>query len=246
MIERDVIVTTKYGQMPAFAVCPEGAGPFPGVLFYMDAGGIREELRNMARRIAKQGYYCLLPDLYYRLGTLRFDIPRREETMSAVIRPCVQSLTNEKMMDDTAGMLAFLDAQDKVKPGPVGALGFCMGGKYVVLAAKHYAERIAAAASLYGISLVTDKEDSPHRLLPEVKGELYFGFGGDDNLTPPQLVADLKAALTAAGVAHGVDVFPGAKHGYCFAEKEVYAHAAAETTWQKMFDLWERRLKNQA
>lgn len=243
MIERDVIVTTKYGNMPAFAACPEGDGPFPGVLFYMDAGGIREELRNMARRIARQGYYCLMPDLYYRLGHLRFDLPRRDDTMSAVIRPCVQSLTNEKMMDDTAGMLAFLDAQDKVKPGPVGALGFCMGGKYVVVAASQFPQRITAAASLYGISLVTDKDDSPHRMLPNIKGELYFGFGGDDNLTPPQLVADLQTALSAASVANSVDVFAGAKHGYCFPEKDVYAHAAAETSWSKMFAMWQRRLQ---
>ena len=81
MIEKDVIVTTKYGNMPSFAACPEGPGPFPGIIVYMDAPGIREELRNVARRIAKQGYFCLLPDMYYRLGTLRFDIPRRTDAM---------------------------------------------------------------------------------------------------------------------------------------------------------------------
>src|SRR5947209_9011647 len=123
MLEKEVIVTTKYGNMPTFAVCPDGPGQYPGIIFYMDAPGIREELRDMARRIANHGYFCLLPDLYYRLGTLRFDIPRRNDAMSVVIRGAMQSLTNAAVADDTAGMLAFLDAQDKVKPGPVGCLG---------------------------------------------------------------------------------------------------------------------------
>src|SRR5258706_3970853 len=79
MIEKDVIVTTKYGPMPSFAVCPDQPGSFPGIIFYMDAPGIREELRNLCRRIAKHGYFCLLPDLFYRLGTIRLDVARRDE-----------------------------------------------------------------------------------------------------------------------------------------------------------------------
>ena len=74
MMEKDVLIPTKYGSMPAFAACPSGPGPYPAVILYMDAPGFREELKNMARRMAKHGYYCLLPDLYYRLGTLRFDL----------------------------------------------------------------------------------------------------------------------------------------------------------------------------
>ena len=83
MIENEVIVTTKYGNMPTFAACPDGPGPYPGIIFYMDVPGIREELRNMARRIAKHGYFCLLPDMYYRLGTIRLDIARRDDAMGA-------------------------------------------------------------------------------------------------------------------------------------------------------------------
>ena len=65
---------------------PEGPGRHAPVILLMDAPGIREELRHMARRIAARGYFCLLPDLYYRLGQLRFDIARRNEAMSVVIR----------------------------------------------------------------------------------------------------------------------------------------------------------------
>ena len=73
MNEREVVVTTQHGQMPSFAVSPDGEGPWPGIIFYMDARGMREELRNMARRIAKAGYFVLLPDVYYRLGTIQFE-----------------------------------------------------------------------------------------------------------------------------------------------------------------------------
>jgi len=82
MVEKDIVVTTKHGNMPGFIAYPDGPGRFPPVIVYMDAPGIREELRNFARRIAKRGYFCLLPDMYYRNGHLRFDIPRRNDAMS--------------------------------------------------------------------------------------------------------------------------------------------------------------------
>src|SRR5277367_4093970 len=107
MYEKEVIVTTKYGQCPSFVACPEGPGPYPGIIFYMDAPGIREELRNMARRIARHGYFCLLPDMYYRLGHLRFDVHRRDESMMPCILSAMNSLTNAKVMDDTGGLLGW-------------------------------------------------------------------------------------------------------------------------------------------
>ena len=96
MYEKDVIVTTKYGQMPSFVACPDAPGQYPGIIFYMDAPGIREELRNMTRRIAKQGYFAVLPDMYYRLGTLRFDVNRRDDEMFQCMRAAMNSLTTPR------------------------------------------------------------------------------------------------------------------------------------------------------
>jgi hypothetical protein len=132
MIEQHVIVTTKHGKMPAFTACPEEGGPFPPIILYMDAPGTREELRHHARRIARHGYFCILPDMYYRLGTVHFDIPRRDDAMSAVIRASMNSLTNALVIDDTAAILGWLDGNDKVKPGGVGCVGHCMSGHYRV------------------------------------------------------------------------------------------------------------------
>jgi carboxymethylenebutenolidase len=242
MIEQDVLVQTKYGRQMSFAVCPDGAGAFPGVILYMDAPGFREELRNMARRIAKHGYFCLLPDLYYRLGTLRFDIPRRNDAMSVVIRGAMQSLSNAAIVEDTAGMIAFLDGQDKVKPGPLGCVGHCMSGSFVVSVAAHL-PRVAAAASLYGVNLVTDKPDSPHLSLDRIKGEVYFGFAETDPAVPANVIPELKSALEKARTKHRLETFAGTHHGFCFAARADYNAVAAEAAWVRVFDLWERNLK---
>src|ERR1700734_809665 len=105
MYEQQLIVTTKHGRMPTFVACPDGDGPFPAIIFYMDAPGMREELRNMARRIARHGYFCILPDMYYRLGTILFDLNRRDDGMSGVVRAAMNSLSNALVTDDTAAML---------------------------------------------------------------------------------------------------------------------------------------------
>lgn len=243
MIERDVLMQTKYGTMPAFAVCPGTGGPFPPVIFYMDAPGTREELRNMCRRIANCGYFCLLPDLYYRLGLLRFDIPRRNDAMSVVIRGAMNSLTNTLVAEDTGGMISFLDAQDKVKPGPIGCVGHCMSGSFVATVAARYASRIASAAALYGIGIVTDKPDSPHLLLDQVKGELYFAFAEVDPAVPAQAITDLKAALEQKKIKHTLEVIAGTHHGYQFSARPDYDPTAAEATWAELFALWDRTLR---
>jgi carboxymethylenebutenolidase len=242
MIERDVSVITRYGQQSAFAVCPDGPGPFPPVIFYMDAPGIREELRNMARRIAARGYFCLLPDLYYRVGHLRFDIPRRNDAMSVVIRGAMASLSDAQVVEDTAGMIAFLDAQERVKPGPIGCVGHCMSGSFVAAIAAAFPTRIAAAAALYGIGIATDSPDSPHRKLDRMKAELYFAFAEVDPAVPAQAIVDLRDALAKTALRYTVKIIPGTHHGYQFAARPDYNPVAAEATWDELFALWERTL----
>jgi carboxymethylenebutenolidase len=243
MYEKDVIVTTKYGQMPSFVACPEGPGPFPGVIFYMDAPGIREELRAMTRRIARNGYFAILPDMYYRLGTLRFDMARRDDGMFACILAAMNSLSNAMVMDDTAGLIGYLDSQDKVKPGPVGCVGYCMSGKHITNAAAYFPHRIKGAASLYGVGIITDKEDSPHLLLDRIKGELYYAFAETDRSVPPHIPGDLDKLLSKTNVKYEIKTFPGTEHGFAFPERPVYNTLAAEETWDKMFAMWDRTLK---
>ncbi len=243
LIEQNVLVTTKYGKCPSFAACPDAPGAFPGIILYMDAPGYREELCNMARRIAKHGYFCLLPDMYYRLGTCRFDIPRRNDQMSAVIKASMNSLTNADVVDDTGGFIAWLDAQDKVKAGPVGCVGHCMSGCYITSVSARFPTRMMAAASLYGVNIVTDKPDSPHLIIDKIKGELYYGFAETDGSVPPNVIPTLTEALKKAGTKHTLEILPGTLHGYCFSERASYNPVASEQSWAKIFDLWDRNLK---
>ena len=243
LIEQNILVTTKHGKCPAFAACPDVPGQFPGIILYMDAPGYREELCNMARRIAKHGYFCLLPDMYYRLGTCRFDIPRRNDAMSAVIKASMNSLTNADVTDDTGGFIAWLDAQDKVKAGPLGCVGHCMSGCYITTVSARFPTRMMAAASLYGVNVVTDKADSPHLLLDKIKGELYYGFAETDGSVAANVIPTLTEALKKAGTRHELEVLPGTLHGYCFSERASYNPVASEQSWAKIFALWDRNLK---
>lgn len=243
MREKEVSVVTKHGLMPTFAVHPEGPGPYPVVVLYMDAPGIREELRHLARRIATHGYYCVLPDMYYRIGTVRFDLPRRDDRMSAVVSACLRSLDNDIVNDDTAGLLAFLDGEIEAKSDKVGCVGFCMSGRYVLSLAAHFGARFASAASLYGVGMVTEDDGSPHKLFARVSAELYFGIAETDTATPPETVETLRTALAATSVKHEIEVHPNSRHGYCFTAGRAYAPVAAEATWAKMFALWDRTLK---
>jgi carboxymethylenebutenolidase len=242
MIEQDVVISTRYGRQSGYAACPSEPGAFPPIIIYMDAPGFREELKIQARRVARHGYFCLVPDLYYRLGTLRFDIPRRNDQMSAVIRASMQSLTNAAIAEDTAGMIAFLDGQDKAREGPLGCVGHCMSGPFAMTVAAKYA-RMKAAAALYGVDMVSDKPDSPHKLAGDIKGELYVGFAEHDPAVPATVAPALKTALDAAGTRYRMETYAGAHHGFCFANRPDYNPGAAEKAWEVLFDLWDRNLK---
>lgn len=242
MFEKEVHVTTRHGQMPCFVARPSEGGPHPAVIFYMDAPGIREELRDMARRIAAAGYYCILPDMYYRIGTVRFDLPRRDDRMSAVVSACLRSLDNEQVIEDTAGLLSYM-AGDGAGTARVSCVGYCMSGRYAVAVAHHFGARFASAASLYGVGLKTEDDGSPHKLIAGVAGELYFGFAETDTAAPPETIEAIRAAMQAAGAKGEVEVFPNSRHGYCFAAGRAYEPKAAEATWAKLFSMWERTLK---
>src|SRR5712672_4030856 len=177
MLEQTLDIATKDGAMETFICHPERGGPYPAVLLLMDAPGIREELRDMARRLATVGYYVLLPNLYYRAGRDTIYGPDVHEEGSAEhkrMRAIRTKMTIPPVMDDVGAMLSFADRQKEVKKGPVGCHGYCMSGPYALAAAARYSERIAAAASFYGTWLVSEAEESPHPPLGKAPGELYI------------------------------------------------------------------------
>src|ERR1700751_3395379 len=146
MIEITLDIITRAGAMETFVCRPERGGPFPPVFLLMDAPGIREELRDMARRLCTVGYCVLLPNLYYRAGRDTLFGPDVLEEGSADrerMRAIRTKMTIPPVMDDVAAMLAFIDRQGEVKRGPVGCHGYCMSGPYALAAAARYSDRIA-------------------------------------------------------------------------------------------------------
>ncbi|MBI3328472.1 MAG: dienelactone hydrolase family protein [Nitrospinae bacterium] len=242
MQEKHVDITTKDGAMDTFITHPDGSGPFSAVIIYMDAPGIREELYDYARRIGTVGYYCLVPDLYYRQGKVRFDLSKVDDAMREKYRAMRRTLTNDLIMDDTRALLHFMAQGEPVKPGAKGAVGYCMGGTFVTAAVSHFPEEFKAGASLHGVSLVTDADDSPHRLLHRFQGELYYGFGELDALTPPAEIAKLDAGLKRCACTYQIEVHPGADHGYSFPVWPTYQRAGADRNWERIFAMFHRQI----
>ncbi|MBP6010916.1 MAG: dienelactone hydrolase family protein [Alphaproteobacteria bacterium] len=244
MHERQLDIETKDGRMSTFIVHPERGGPYPIILFYMDAPAIREELRDMARRFATVGYYVMLPNLYYRSGVMELgplpadpNAPERQRMMQLM-----GSLSIDKIMSDTDAMLAFAGNDNAACKGKIGTIGYCMSGQYAINAAARYPDRVAAAASIYGVMLITDKPDSPHVVAKKAKAELYFACAETDRWMPLEQIEPLKQALKAADAKSEVEIYPGTDHGFAFPARPVYKKDAAERHWERLFALYKRAL----
>lgn len=238
----DVEIATPDGTLMAFYAHPDGGGACPAVILYMDAPGIREELRDFARRIAGEGYFCLLPDLYYRFGRIRLEGKRDEESV-ATYRAARKQLSNAMVASDTGAMLEFLNSHAQVKPGGRGCVGFCQSGRFITTVAGVYPEGFAAAAAAYGTDVVTDAADSPHLLAKTIKAELYYGFAEHDPLVPDTVIPTLESTLSEHGVPHQIETYPGTHHGFCFPRRDVYDEASAERYWNTLFALYRRTLR---
>ena len=173
MIEQTLDIPTADGAMNTFVVHPEEGGPFPVVLFYMDAPGWRDELRDMARRLASVGYFVVLPNLYYRVTRDFWLTERTEEKMAYMFR-LMATLDRATTLCDTAALLRFVDASAAADGTRIGAVGYCMSGPFVMWAAAEWPERLRAIASIHGANMVTGKPDSPHRMPPKIRCERYF------------------------------------------------------------------------
>jgi carboxymethylenebutenolidase len=242
MIEHDLVIQTSDGAMNTFVTHPEEGGPFPVVLFYMDAPGKREELHDMARRIATAGYYVMLPNLYYR-KTPEFVMARGEEGYKRMFA-LMEHLTIDLVMRDTQAMLDFVDGRKEAKAGALGAVGYCMSGPFVFAAAGRFPERVRCAASIYGVRLATDAADSPHLLADKVQGELYFACAETDKYAPKEMVNRLEVHLKQVpGLRQRVEWYPGVEHGFAFPLRQgVFHKPSAERHWERLFALFRRNL----
>jgi carboxymethylenebutenolidase len=251
VVETNVEIKTPDGTCDAAFIHPK-SGSHPGVLIWPDAFGLRPSMRNMAKRIAAEGYSVLVPNPFYRVAkdsftdasTVNFQAERTKITalMTSVTAPG----NAEK---DAIAYVGFLDAQKQVnKAKKIGTQGYCMGGPLVVRTAATVPDRIGAGGSFHGGGLVTDKPDSPHLLASKIKARMYFGIASNDDMSQPDAKDKIKEAFAAAKVPAEIEVYTGV-HGWCVPDMPpqqngmpTYNKPDAERAWAKLVALYKTGL----
>jgi carboxymethylenebutenolidase len=252
MKERIVNVPAADGQMETFITHPEQDGPFAAVVLYMDVWGIREELHDIARRIATVGYYCAVPDFYYRQGRVRhafrdsdnrmISLAKLPEADRQMVSAAGAKLSDTMVVADTGALLKFLGNGEPVRPGAMGSVGYCMGGRHVMSVAAAYPDRFRASAGLHPTSLISDRPDSPHRFADRLRGEFYCGFAEADHYAPLSMIRELGALLHGCPVKYHHEIHAGAVHGYALPDRDIHHKAGANRDWELIFTMYRRQL----
>jgi carboxymethylenebutenolidase len=244
---QEIALPTPDGDARAYTFTPKGEGPWPAAIIFMDAPAIRPALFEFGERLAANGYFTLLPDLFWRAGPYApinvkevfADEAKRREAFGKLMG----STNPEKQVSDAKASLDYLASRPEVKKGKVGITGYCMGAGVVMRTAGTYPDRIAAAAGFHGGRLATDAPDSPHLLAPKITAKVLVAGADEDAGFPPEQADKLREALTAAGVDNEVTIYPGARHGYTMPDLPVYNEPAAERHWTEMLALFDKTLK---
>jgi carboxymethylenebutenolidase len=237
----DVQIPTPDGSSNGTLHLPDGEGPWPGVLIFPDAGGIRETFGQMGDQMAGMGYATLIPDIYYRAGEWApFDVATlfSDEKERARMSSIAGALTNDRVIADSRAYADFLLARPEVSGSAIGTTGYCLGGRMSMIAAGGLGRTIAAAASFHGGGLaVAGEPSSPHLAADRITATVYVAGATDDRSFTPEQAELLKAALTGAGVEHTVEFYP-AQHGFAVPDNPPYDAEVAARHWEALRELY--------
>ncbi len=241
----EVEVPAADGRCPATLHIPDGDGPWPGVLVFPDAGGVRETFRQMGDRLAGLGYVALIPDVYYRSGDWEpFDFATAfsDEAERARLFAMIGTLTNDRIITDSAAYADFLLARPEVTGTAIGTTGYCMGGRMSLVASTGLGSKVAATASFHGGRLaVADDPNSPHLAVGQTTATVYVAGAEEDNSFTAEQADLLRSALTDAGVEHTVEFYP-AHHGFAVPDNPTYDEQASARHWQALQHLYQANL----
>lgn len=241
----DVEIPAPDGTAKGTLHVPDGTGPWPGVVMFPDAFGLRATQSDMADKLASLGYVTLVPDIYYRSpGWAPFDPATAfsQEGERGRLFGLMRSLTNDRIAADAGAYADFLLARPEVRGTAVGTTGYCAGGRMSMVAAGALGPKVAAAASFHGGRLaVEDDPTSPHLTADRISATVYVAGAIEDGSFTEDQAELLKKALTEAGVTHTVEFYP-AHHGFAVPDNGTYDEAAAARHYEAMDDLYRAAL----
>ena len=227
-----VEVPASGGTMPAVFARPAAGSRVPGVLVIQEAFGLNGHIKDVARRIAGEGYAALAPDLYWRGGkgrTVGYDqLPEAIALM--------QSLKEPDVVADVGSAVAWLEKQPAARADRIGITGFCMGGRVSFLAACELPDKIRASAPFYGGGIPVERTE-------KLRCPVLAFFGEKDAFIPLDSVERLKAEAKRHGKQVEVVVYPGADHGFFCNERASYQAAAAADSWERLKKFFAAHLK---
>jgi carboxymethylenebutenolidase len=239
-LEEEIEIQTPDGTVDGVLYRSESGRPEPGVIHLTDIFGIRKSHREMAQRLAVEGYTVLMPNIFYRTGKpplVEHGADFQDEKTKQRLAELRGPLTPEAVERDANAYVDFLTAQESVRPGGIGVVGHCFSGAVALRLAAARPEEVAAAASFHGGGLYTDAPTSPHLLLPRIKARLYFGHATNDRSMPQEAIEKLDQALTTWGGVFESEVYEGAAHGWTVPDSRVYNESQAERAFRKLTGL---------
>lgn len=252
MTTTTIQIATPDGPCTTEVATPKGNGPWPAVIVFFDAAGLRPAQTRIAERIAASGYVAIQPDLFHRSPPLA-SLIGGEVTLGAIMKVFQDNEMRGKFLagyympaldygnlEKTIGaVLEHIAGRSDVRGG-VGTTGYCMGGNASVRAATIFGDRIAATAAFHPGNLVTDQPDSPHLRAKAIKSRVYLAPATGD-LTP-EAEAKLRAELDAGHVRFEIEHYD-ANHGYAVDDSHAYNAAAAEKHYAALDKLFGETLR---
>lgn len=227
----DVSIPTSTGNLRGYRAMPDKGGPFPVVLVAAEIFGLDHYMKDVCRRLAKAGYYAIVPDLYTRKADLT------KFTNIAEIIPIVNSKYDTELVSDYDATVEFARASGKADVARMGVTGFCRGGRTTIIYAAAN-PRLKAAVAWYGPVGGQTNEYTPRSAMDrvaEIKVPLLGLYGAKDAGIPVDEVQKFFAALKAAGTPSELIVYPDAGHGFnADFRPDNYRRADAEDGWKRM------------
>nr|WP_314526117.1 dienelactone hydrolase family protein [uncultured Brevundimonas sp.] len=233
--------------LPAYVARPQGAGPFPVVIVVSEIFGVHEYIRDICRRLAKQGYAAIAPAFFNRV-----EDPAPLSDMQRIMQ-IVGAAGYEQVMGDLSATLEWVSQQGWARDGKVGIAGFCWGGKVVWQAAARFSV-IGAGVAWYGRlapapdatpAQVSAGQPWPVDLADDLKAPVLGLYGGQDQGIPMDSVERMRQALARAGqTGSRIVVYPDAPHGFHADYRSSYVEADARDGWSKLLETFDKTLKN--